>query len=62
MYWRPELKDSKTWENAVELANAHPDVDWTIYNEPERYASTANPREAALLMDEWVKVTKIPFS
>lgn len=62
MYWRPELSDTKTWDKAVALANAHPEVDWLLYNEPERYASTANPREAAILMKEWVNVTPNKFS
>jgi putative glycosyl hydrolase len=62
MFWRPELTDMKTWDKAVALANEHPEVPWLLYNEPERYASTANPKEAAIIMKEWVKVTTNTFS
>lgn len=60
MFWRPEK--GRQWDHAVEAANAYPDKQWLLYNEPERGISQADPVEAAGLVRDWVAETHNDFS
>ena len=60
MFWRPQK--GQVWDTAVAAANAYPDREWLLYNEPERGESLADPVKAASLVSDWVKETSGKFS
>ena len=60
MFWRPQK--GKLWDKAVEAANAYPDQEWLLLNEPERGESRADRVEQAAILQDWVKETHNKFS